>query len=103
MKQIVRGYARDRAGVVCADLTARARRSLGGSAACRRKIRIIKRLDPALHVTVRKIEFRRERAWADVSGFLGGRNKHRLAVAFKWDDGSYRLDHALTKWRGLFG
>ncbi len=101
--QLARDYAKRRAYSVCTGLTAKARKSLGGADGCARNVRRVAGIKRISKITVKKITFRRSRAWANVAGYLNGDSKHRLVVAFKWEGGRYRLDRSLTTLEGLFG
>ncbi len=101
--QLAKNYAKGRGKAVCTGLTAKARKSLGGSASCVLKVQHAAKLKLIKKISIKKIVFRRHRSWANVSGYLNGNRKQRLAVAFKWEGGSYRLDHATSTLAGLFG
>lgn len=101
--QLTKDYAKGRALNVCTGLTAKARKSLGGGVGCVTTVKRVAKLKPIKKISIKKIVLRRNRAWADVSGYLNGNPKKRLAVAFKWEGGRYRLDHSLSTLAGLFG
>lgn len=101
--QLAKNYAKGRGKAVCTGLTAKARKSLGGSASCVLKVQHAAKLKLIKKISIKKIVFRRQRSWVNVSGYLNGNRKQRLAVAFKWEGGSYRLDHATSTLAGLFG
>lgn len=101
--QLTKDYAKGRALNVCTGLTAKARKSLGGDVSCVTKVKRVAKLKAIKKISIKKIVFRRNRAWVDVSGYINGNPKKRLAVAFKWEGGRYRLDHSLSKLTGLFG
>jgi hypothetical protein len=96
-------YAKGHAKKVCSGLTAKARKSLGGDSSCASKVRLASKAKPISMISIKKIVFRRDYVWADVSGYLNGNRKRRLAVALKWEGGRYRLDHSLSTLKGLFG
>ncbi|MHB8059946.1 MAG: hypothetical protein ACYDHO_03845 [Gaiellaceae bacterium] len=101
--QLAKNYAKGRTKAVCTGLTAKALKSLGGSKSCALKVRsaaVVKRITK---ISINKLVFRRQRSWVNVSGYLNGNRKQRLAVAFRWERGSYRLDHATSSLAGLFG
>ena len=99
--QLAGDYAKGRAKNVCADLTAKARKSLGGDQSCLSGVQYASDIDPISKISIQKITIRRNRTWANVSGYLNGDRTLRLVVAFKWESGRYRLDHALSEWKGL--
>jgi hypothetical protein len=101
--QLARNYAKGHATIVCTSLTAKALKSLGGSASCVLKVEIEAEVKPISKITIKKLVLRRNRSWVNVSGYLNGNRKQRLAVAFKWERGRYRLDHSLSTLSGLFG
>jgi hypothetical protein len=101
--QLASDYARGYAKLVCAGLTAKARKSLGGNSSCVFKVRLATGSAPISKISIEKIAFRRSRVWADVTGYLNGNRKQRLVVAFKWEGERYRLDRSLSSLRGLFG
>jgi hypothetical protein len=101
--QLAKDYAKGRAYNVCTGLTAKARKSLGGGDSCVAKVKSMARVKRISKIGITKIAFRGNRVWANVSGYLNGDRKSRLAVAFKWEDGRYRLDHSLSSLSGLFG
>ncbi len=96
-------YAKGQAKIVCTGLTAKARKSLGGKSGCASKVRLVRKAKPISKINIKKIVIRRNHVWANVSGYLNGDRKRRLAVAFKWEGGCYRLDHSLSALTGLFG
>jgi hypothetical protein len=100
--QLASSYAKGRATAVCSGLTAKALKSLGGSKSCALKVRRVASVKRISKISIKKLVFRRNRAWVDVSGYLNGQPKQRLAVAFKWERGQYRLDHSITTLGGLF-
>lgn len=101
--QLAGDYGKGRSAKVCAGLTAKARKSLGGSAKCALTVRRVASVKRISKITIKKIAFRRHRAWVNVSGYLNGNRKQRLVVAFKWEGGRYRLDHSVSSLIGLFG
>jgi hypothetical protein len=101
--QLVSNYAKGHAKNVCTGLTAKARKSLGGKSSCASRVRLVKKAEPISKISIKKIVIRRNYVWADVSGYLNGDRKQRLAVALKWEGGRYRLDHSLTTLKRLMG
>jgi hypothetical protein len=101
--QLAKNYAKGLAKKVCGSLTVKALKSLGGDASCVLKTRIAAKLKPISKITIKKLVFRSHRGWVNVSGYLNGNRKQRLAVVFKWERGRYRLDHSTSALSGLFG
>ncbi len=100
--QLAKDYSKGRAKTVCAGLTAKALKSLGGSKSCALKVRRVAKLKRISKINIKTLVFRRSRASVNVGGYLNGKRKQRLSVAFKWERGRYRLDHAITPLSGLF-
>jgi hypothetical protein len=101
--RLAKNYARGCTKAVCTELTAKALKSLGGSKSCALKVRRAAKIKPISKISIKKLVFRRNRAWVNVSGYLNGNRKQRLALAFKWERGRYRLDHSISTLSGLFG
>ncbi|MGA9761692.1 MAG: hypothetical protein WBQ14_04650 [Gaiellaceae bacterium] len=101
--QLARDYSKGRAKIVCAGLTTKARKSLGGGAKCALTVRRVFSLKPISKISIKKITFRSNRTWATVSGYLNGNRKQRVTVVFLWESGRYRLDHSVTALSGLLG
>jgi hypothetical protein len=99
--QLVRNYAKRRVKVVCNGLTAKARKSLGGSKRCRARVRALTASVRISKVKIKKVVLRNKRRSATVTGYLNGKRKERLVVVFKWEKGRYLLDHAVSKFRNL--
>lgn len=100
--RLTKDYAKGRAYNVCTGLTTKARKSLGGGVSCVLRVKRVAKLKPISKISIKTIVFRRNHARVDVSGYINGNPKKRLAVAFKREGGSYRLDHALVTLKGLF-
>ena len=105
VSQLVKDYGKGHAKIVCNSLTAKARKSLGGSAKCATTVQHVRSIRPVskLKIKIKKIVFRRARVWASVDGYLNGARKHRLTVTFRWEGGRYRFDHSLSTLIKLFG
>ena len=101
--QLAKDYAKGRAFNVCTGLTAKARKSLGGGDSCVLKVKRATGVKPISKISIKKVVLRRDRVWANVTGYLNGNRKQRLTVVFKWEIGRYRLDHALTALSALLG
>ena len=101
--QLVKDYGKGHAKIVCNSLTAKARKSLGGSAKCAVTVRHVRSIRPVSKLKIKKIVFRGARVWASVDGYLSGNRKHRLTATFKWEGGRYRFDHSLSTLIKLFG
>jgi len=100
--QLAKDYSKGRAKAVCAGLTAKALKSLGGNKSCALKVRSVAKLKRISKINIKTLVFRRNRASVNVSGYLNDKRKQRLSVAFKWERGRYRLDHSITSLSGLF-
>jgi len=101
--QLAKDYAKGRAFNVCTGLTSKARKSLGGGDSCVLKVKRATGVKPISKISIKKVVLRRDRVWANVTGYLNGNRKQRLTVVFKWESGRYRLDHALTALSALLG
>jgi len=100
--QLAKDYSKGRANAVCAGLTAKALKSLGGSKSCALKVRRVAKLKRISKINIKTLVFRRNRASVNVGGYLNGKRKQRLSVAFKWERGRYRLDRSISSLSGLF-
>lgn len=85
---------------VCADLTAKERRQLGGTSTCMLKVDLLNSLAPVKRFTVVKAKLSRRRTLATVAFTLNG-GSHVLRAVFRWEAGRYRLDHQLGSIPGL--
>lgn len=103
ISRLVSDYDKGHAKSVCTGLTAKARKTLGGNVGCVSKVRLARGSKPISKVSIKKIAFRHDRVWANISGYLNGDRKHRLVASLKWEDGRYRLDLSLAAVSRLFG
>jgi hypothetical protein len=101
--RLTHDYQTRSAKAVCNGLTPRARRSLGGRSRCVSVVRLVARANRISLVRVTGIVLRRGRRQATVSAYLNHSRKKRLVVVFKWEQGRFLLDHAVSKYRGLLG
>jgi hypothetical protein len=91
--KIAHDYSHKRYRAVCADLTKKERRHLGGTSQCMLKIALINAfvLIKKFTITAAKLS---NRDWQGaVSVFVNGNKKHHFHAVVKWEGGAYRLDH----------
>lgn len=101
--QLVGSYSEGRAKSVCTDLTAKARKELGGNVGCVSKVRLARDLEPVSKIVIKKIVIHRNHVRASIVGYLNRDRKHRLVAPFEWEGGRYRLDLSLSALSRLFG
>lgn len=94
---IASDYAHKRYRSVCADLTKKERKHLGGTTRCMLKVALINAFVPIKKFTIVATKLNKSNAWAAVSLFVNGNRKHLVRAVVKWEGGSYRLDHQ-TGW-----
>ena len=91
-------YKRKHYRAVCADLTTKELKHLGGTSQCMPKIALINALVPIRKFTIASTKFNKSRVRAGVSLYINGAKKHLVHAAVKWEGGAYRLDH-MSGWK----
>ena len=95
--KIARDYAHHRYRAVCADLTAKERKHLGGTSRCMLEIALINAFVPIKKFTITAAKLGKSRLQGAVSLYVNGNKKHLLHAVVKWEGGAYRLDRE-TGW-----
>jgi hypothetical protein len=93
VEKIASDYAHKRYRSVCADLTAKERKHLGGTSRCMLEIALINAFVPIKKFTIIATKLDRGDKQAAVSLFVNGNRKHLVHAIVKWEGGQYRLDH----------
>lgn len=86
-------YAHHHWRAVCADLTKKMLKKLGGTTRCMLEVALINSFLPIKKFTITAAKLKRGDAGAAVSIFVNGKRKHVLHAVVKWEGGRYRLDH----------
>ncbi len=95
--KIAHDYKHKRYRAVCADLTKKERKHLGGTSQCMLKIAVINAFVPIKKFTIAAARLRKGAMQAAVSVYVNGNKKHLVHAVVKWEGGRYRLDHE-TGW-----
>lgn len=95
--KIANDYRHKRYRAVCADLTRKERKHLGGTSQCMLKIALVNAFMPIKKFTITTAKLGRRARWAAVSLYVNGNKKHVVRAIAKWEGGQYRLDHE-TGW-----
>jgi hypothetical protein len=90
-------YRHKRYRSVCADLTAKERKHLGGTSQCMLVIALVNHFVPIKKFTITATKLAKGNLQGAVTLFINGNKKHRVRAAVKWEGGQYRLDHQ-TGW-----
>jgi hypothetical protein len=93
-KKLAGDFAHKRYRAVCADLTAKARRHLGGTSGCMLKVALLNSLSPIKRFTIVKAEINRRHTQASVVVRINGSRKRAV---FLWEARKYHLDHYVGK------
>jgi len=93
-KKLAGDFAHKRYRAVCVDLTARARRHLGGTSGCMLKVAMLNSFSPVKRFTIAKVGINRRHTQAMVVVRINGSRKRAV---FLWEAGKYRLDHYVGK------
>lgn len=88
-KKLAGDFAHKSYRAVCADLTARARRRLGGTSGCMLKVELLNKFSPIKRFTIAKVGINRRHTRAKVVVHINGSRKRAV---FLWEAGKYRLD-----------
>lgn len=86
-------YAHKRYRAVCADLTKKERKHLGGTSKCMLAIAVLNAFVPIRKFTITTAALVKSHALGTVSLYVNGNRKHVVHAVVKWEGGSYRLDH----------
>jgi hypothetical protein len=86
-------YAHHRYRAICADLTAKERKHLGGTTKCMLAVALINAFVPIKKFTITSARLAKSRLAGAVSLYVNGNKKHLLHAFVKWEGGAYRLDH----------
>ena len=91
--KIAHDYAHKRYRAVCADLTAKERKHLGGTSTCMLAIALINHYVPIKKFTITAAKVAKRNTQGTVSLYVNGNKKHLVHAVAKWEGGQYRLDH----------
>ncbi len=91
--KIAKDYSHRRFRAVCADLTKKERKHLGGTSQCMLKIALINAFVPIKKFTITAAKLNKSRLQAAISLYVNGNKKHLVHAVVKWEGGAYRLDH----------
>jgi len=78
---------------VCADLTKKERKKLGGTSQCIMKIAVLNAFVPIKKFTIVSTRLVKNDMQALVSLYVNGKKKQLVHAVVKWEGGRYRLDH----------
>ena len=91
--KIARDYSHKHFRAVCADLTKKERKHLGGTSQCMLKMAVLNAFMPVKKFTIAKAKLTKRRAQGTVDVYVNGIKKHLVHAGVKWEGGAYRLDH----------
>lgn len=91
--KIASDYAHKRYRAVCADLTKKELKHLGGTSQCMLKIAVVNAFVPIKKFTIIAAKLAKGNVQGTVSVFVNGIKKHVMRGVVKWEGGRYRLDH----------
>lgn len=91
--KIAHDYSHKRYRAVCADLTKKERKHLGGTSKCMLKMAVLYAFMPVKKFTIAKVKLTKKRAQGKVDVYVDGNKKHLVHAFVKWEGGAYRLDH----------
>ncbi len=92
VKKLAGDFAHERYRAVCADLTARQRRKLGGTKSCMVKVELLNFSASIKRFTLLKAKINKSRTRANISARINGSSTHLLAGVFRWEGRKYHLD-----------
>ena len=78
---------------VCADLSKKERKHLGGTSQCMLVISVLNAFVPIKKFTITTAKLAKNHAHGAVSVYINGNKKHVVHAVVKWEGGRYRLDH----------
>jgi hypothetical protein len=90
--KIASDYRHKRYRAVCADLTKKERKHLGGTSQCMMKIALVNAFVPIKKFTIVSAKIGRGARQAAVAVYVNGNRKHVVHAVVKWEGGRYRLD-----------
>jgi hypothetical protein len=90
--KLAHDYAHKRYRSVCADLTAKERKRLGGTSNCMLAIALVNHYVPVKKFTITAAKVAKGNTQGTVSLYVNGVKKHLVHAVVKWEGGRYRLD-----------
>jgi hypothetical protein len=78
---------------VCADLTKKERKQLGGTKQCMLKMAVLQAFMPVKKITIAKAKLTKRNGQGMVDVYVNGKKTQLVHAFVKWEGGAYRLDH----------